>query len=452
MNIRSRVGGSRGRTPALALAFTVLTTRAAASPEDIFGYGGRSQAMGATGVAAGEGYETAYLNPALLSTMRARKLSLGLTGAAFHLYADGDGLPGRVSYSAAKGIVIGADLPIPFGGILKDRVGAGLAFYTPTDVVVRGRILYPETPQFPLLPDRAQSVAIRVGVGVDIGYGIRVGAGFAALAEIQGSAIVATDATGRVGTRVEDQLVATYAPTIGLSYDLPVRFPTKLRAGLTYRGTLDARFAVAIDATKLSTLNIPLLNISGLAQYDPAQLAFELASIGERLTLAGGVTYKRWSKYPGLLEPTLPCPADNPDCAALVPPKIAYDDTLAVHAGADWAIPVSRSFTPHVRAGAMLEPNPLPSRIPTAQAYDPATQGLADAPTRYFNATRVALTWGAGLRFADPLPPLELDVYGQYHALIPTTHESVDSNGAVTPLGKASGHVLAGGAVLGVRF
>ncbi len=437
---------------ALTAALALATRIAAASPEDIFGYGGRSSAMGATGAAAGEGYETAYLNPALLSTMRARKLSLGLTGATFHLNAEGEGLPGRVSYGAAKGLVIGADLPIPFGGILKDRVGAGLAFYTPTDVVVRGRILYPETAQFPLLPDRAQSVAIRVGLGVDVGYGLRVGAGFAALAEIQGSAIVATDATGRVGTRVEDQLVATYAPTIGVAYDIPVRFPTKLRAGVTYRGTLDARFAVQIDATKLSTLNIPLLNISGLAQYDPAQLAFEVASIGDRITLAGGVTFKRWSKYPGLLEPTIQCPAENPDCAALLPPKIAYDDALAVHAGADWALPVSSSFTPHVRAGAMLEPNPLPSRIPTAQAYDPRTQGLADVKARYFNATRIALTWGAGLRFADPFPPLELDVYGQLHVLAPTSHESVDSSGAVTPLGKASGHVLAAGAVLGVRF
>jgi hypothetical protein len=443
---------SRALGLGVGLALALATPAAAASPEDIFGYGGRSPSMGATGVAAGEGYETAYLNPALLSTMRARKLSLGLTGATFHLYADGDGLPGRISYGAAKGVVIGADLPIPFGGILKDRVGAGLAFYTPTDVVVRGRILYPETPQFPLLPDRAQSVAIRVGLGVDVGHGLRVGAGFAALAEIQGSAIVATDATGRVGTRVEDQLVATYAPTIGLAYDLPVRFPTKLRAGLTYRGTLDARFAVTIDATKLSTLNIPLLNISGLAQYDPAQLAFELASLGERVTLAAGVTYKRWSKYPGLLEPTIQCPADNPDCAALVPPKLAYDDTLAVHAGAEWAIPVSRSFTPHLRAGALLEPSPMPTRIPAAQAYDAATKGLVDVPTRYFDATRVALTWGMGVRLAEPLPPLELDVYGQYHALVPTTHESVDSNGAVTPLGKASGHVLAAGAVLGVRF
>jgi len=35
------------------------------------------------------------------------------------------------------------DLPLPFGGVLKDRVSGALAFFTPTDVIVRGRILYP---------------------------------------------------------------------------------------------------------------------------------------------------------------------------------------------------------------------------------------------------------------------------------------------------------------------
>jgi long-chain fatty acid transport protein len=350
-------------------ALCLLFARGAhASPEDLFGYGARAQAMGATGAASAEGYEAAYANPALLSRLRARKLSLGLEGAVFDLKAAGD----RISYARAKGLVIAVDLPIPFGGALEDRVGVGLAFYTPTDVVVRGRILYPETPQYPLLPDRAQSVAIRLGVGADIGHGIKVGAGFAALAEIAGSAVVATDATGRVGTRVEDQLIATYAPTFGVSYDLPLKSDAVWRAGLTYRGTLDARFAVLIDATKLSSLNIPLFNISGLAQYDPAQVALEIARETNGLTLAVGATYKRWSGYPGLLEPTILCPADNPDCGALTPPKIAYDDTIALHAGADWGIPVTRSLTTHARLGIFTDPNPLPSRIPAGQAYDPA--------------------------------------------------------------------------------
>jgi long-chain fatty acid transport protein len=358
-----------------------------------------------------------------------------------------------VPYDRARGVVIGVDLPIPLGGRLRDRIGLGLAFYTPTDVVVRGRILYPDTPQFPLLPDRAQSVTIRLGLGADLGYGFRAGAGFAALAEIAGSAVVATDATGRVGTRVEDQLVATYAPVFGVTYDAVERPAWKLRVGVAYRGRLDARFAVLIDATKLSSLSIPMFNISGLAQFDPAQIAVEVGSVHDgRLTLALGATWKKWNGYPGPLEPTILCPAENPDCGALTPPKIAYANTIALHAGADYAIPVSPALTTHVRAGAFTDPSPLPDRVSTGQAYDPVQKGIFDVPTRYFDAGRLALTWGAGLRTKAPLPPIDVDVFGQYHILLPADEQSVDGSGNTSPLGKASGHVLVGGILAGVRF
>jgi hypothetical protein len=79
-------------------------------------------------------------------------------------------------------------------------------------------------------------------------------------------------------------------------------------------------------------------------------------------------------------------------------------------------------------------------------------RGLVDVPTRYLNAPRIALTWGGGFTLRDPLPPVELAVFGQFHVLLPTSHDTVDGSGAVSPLGRASGHVLAGGATVGVRF
>src|SRR5580704_13456809 len=167
----------------LASVVALAPHAASASPEDIFGYGTRSPAMGGTGVAHSEGFEAAYTNPALLSRIRDLKLTLGFEAATFGLRADGAGLPGRVPYNSMRGIVIGLDVPIPLGGVLKDRIGAALALSTPTDVIVRGEIKYPEVPQFPLLPDRTQSLSIRAGLGIDVGWGIRVGAGFAALAQ-----------------------------------------------------------------------------------------------------------------------------------------------------------------------------------------------------------------------------------------------------------------------------
>lgn len=438
---------------AAIVSATLLASRAAsASPEDIFGFGARSGAMGMTGPASAEGFEAAYGNPALLSRMRQQRLSIGLAGATFNLAARGpDGPSSRVDAEAAKGIVIGADVPLPFGGVLKDRIGAALAVYTPTALTVRARILYPEKPQFPLLPNRAQSVAVRVGVGANIGYGVSVGAGFAALAEFAGSVAVAQSDNGAVCTKETQDQNATYAPIVGLTYELPIR--EKIRLGLTYRGTLDARFGVTIDATKLSTLNIPLFNIAGLAQYDPAQLAFEAARESNGLVLALGVTWKRWSAYPGPSEATILCPSDEPDCGALRPSSIDYSDTLAMHAGVEQSAELSRTLVGRVRGGAFFEDSPMPTRLPASESFDIGKRASIEVPTRHYDAPRVGLTLGAGVELLKPLPPLEFDFYGQYHLLVPTEVRSVSgSTDAVLSEAKVTGYVLAGGMRAGVKF
>jgi hypothetical protein len=432
------------------------------SPEDIFGYGARSPGMGATGPASADGFEATYANPALLSRLRDRKLSLGWQGATFHLTADGAGLPGLISYDAAKGVTIGVGLPLPFGGILRDRVGVGLAFYTPTQVLVRGNIRYPETPQFSLLPDRAQLLAIQAGLGLDLGYGIRIGAGFSTVAELLGTVVAATDATGHVGTRVEDQLIAVYAPIFGVSYDLPIGKPRSWRVGATFRGTLAASFLVSLDGTKLTSLNIPVLNIGGLAQYDPAQIAIEGAYDTRTLLVALGATYKRWSQYPGPLEPTITCPASDAMCGALTPATIGYHDTVAIHVGADRPIPVSQTLTAHVRAGYFLEPTPLPSSLPSSTAYSPSTAGVVALPTRYYDATRHAITMGGGIdlsrRHGDgpaETPVVTLDLYGQLHLLQPRTMTYTpgpSGDPSTTSQASVGGHVLMAGMVVGAKF
>jgi long-chain fatty acid transport protein len=438
-----------------ALVVMAYAPAAWASPEDVIGYGPRSTGMGGTGGAHSEGYEAAYTNPALLSMIREQKLALGVEEVAFNLKVTGPGMPGNVGYDPMHAIVIGADIPVPLKGVLTDRLGAGLALSTPTNVIVRGQILYPETPQFSLLPVRTQSVSVRAGLGLDLGWGIRVGAGFAALAELDGSAVVATDSTGKVGATVQDQLIATYSPTIGVAFDLPIKQQGTTRLGFTYRGPLAARFDVSIDATKLSSLNIPVLNIAGLAQYDPAEFNFEIAHAGGPLVVAIGLTFKRWSSYPGPLEPTLSCPSDNPGCGALVPPSITYKNTWVPRVGGEYAIDASKALLLHVRAGAFYEPSPLPSKLPSSQTYSEAAGTTVDVPTRYFDANRLALTLGYGATLRGPLPPITLDFFGQAHVLLPRTITSDAAQGATgneNSVGKVSGTVLAAGLIAGVTF
>ena len=419
-------------------ASAVIAREAKASPEDVFGFGPRSIAMGGAGAAAGQGFEAVYANPALLSLSREREITLGLMGAAFDLRAGGE-----IPYQALKGAIIGAVLPIPFGGVLRDRIALGLGFFTPFDRVVRGRILYPETPQF-LLADRTQSVAVQAGLGLDLGHGLRLGGGFAALAALSGDVLVATDASGRIGTVVEDTLVASYGPIVGASYDVD----SKYRVGVTFRGELIGRFNVVINVRDLGQLTVPPLNISGIAQYDPWQIAVEAARVDGPWRLAVGATFKHWSAFPGSPEATVRCPQFDSvtgepitdPCGAPVPVDPDYSDTVTPRIG------IERSFTPAggvtllARGGYFFEPSPAPEQRREANGYD---------------SHRSVFTLGYGLELDEPLPPVHLDLFAQIHVLHLRTHEK-DADIALTNAGAARatsrGLVLAAGTTLGVKF
>jgi long-chain fatty acid transport protein len=422
----------------LAAIGALASAPAQASPEDVLGFGPRSIAMGSTGAAGSEGYESVYGNPALLSTARSRQLSIGFVGAVFDIHARE-----KIAAGPLHGTVIGATLPLPFGGVLKDRIALGLGFFAPTDLVVRGRILYPEKAQYPLA-DRVQSVAVQAGIGIDFGHGIRAGGGFAALAALSGSVLVATDASGRIGTVVEDTLVASYGPIIGLSYDLGDAW----RVGATFRGALVGRFNVVITVKDLGDLTVPPLNISGIAQYDPWQIALEFARIKGSWRFAAGATFKRWSAYPGLSEATVRCPIVDPDtgdlftdsCSARVPDKPDYSDIVAARAGVERVFEPAPGVSMRARAGVFFEPSPAPSQTKLANVYDNA---------------RGALSAGYGLALGPPFPAIDLDLFSQLQWLLPREHvkeASVPASNAGAPRASVSGLLASFGMSVGARF
>jgi len=425
--------------PAIALtaAIALGAGRAEASPEDVIGFGPRASALGATGAADAQGYESVYGNPALLSLARRRELALGVQSALFDLRG-----PSKVAYGPLHGSVIGAVLPVPFGGILQDRIAIGLGFFTPFDLVVRGKILYPERPQFPVA-DRTQSVAIQAAIGVDVGHGVRVGGGFAALAALSGTVLVATDASGRVGTTVDDTLVASYGPVVGASYDIGDAW----RVGVTFRGTLVGRFDVVINVKDLG-ITVPPLNISGVAQYDPLQVAVEFARVKGPWRGAIGVTYKRWSAFPGIAEPTVRCPWLDPktgmpvtdSCSALIPPAPGWHDTVVPRAGVERIFAPSARVEMRARAGFFFEPSPSPAQTKESNIYENA---------------RAAVTFGYGLTLGPERARFSFDAFGQAQALVPRQHvkeRGVAPDNPGAPRATSGGWIGAAGFTLGVQF
>jgi long-chain fatty acid transport protein len=407
----------------LLSAASCAASTARGSPSDLFGFGTRTQALGGSGAALSEGYEASYGNPALLSRVRLRQITLGWQAARFRLEAEGDNAPGAVPAESLAGTFIGAVLPVPFGGFLEDRIALGLGAFTPSDVIARARLFYPERAQFPVLADRAQTLSLSLALGADLGHGLRVGGGAVALAELVGTVVVRTDATGRVGTIVDDQLVATYAPLLGAALD----FGDGFTAGATFRGALEGEFDVVVRVYDLGTLVVPDLNISGVAQYDPLQLELALARRMGAWTANVGATFKRWSAFGGWRRATVECPPAAPECAALGVEPVDFHDTIVPRAAGSYELRLSENARATLRGGAFYEPSPAPEQT---------------AASNYWDNDRVALTLGYGVAMSEPLPPLRIDLSYQHHFLIPRTHEK---GPGVDPANVGSPRVETGG-------
>jgi long-chain fatty acid transport protein len=283
-------------------------------------------------------------------------------------------------------------------------------------------------------------VAVQGGLGVDLGYGVRVGGGFAALAALTGAVDVATDASGRIGTTVEDTLVASYAPIVGASYEFDA-FETAWRLGLAFRGELVGRFNVVITAQDLGALNVPPLNISGVAQYDPWQIAAEVGHVVGAWRFALNVTYKHWPAYPGPIEATVRCEDAPPDatCTAPQPADPGYSPVAAPHLGIEWQAEPDEGVRTALRTGYAFEPSPAPEQ---------------PGRTSWLDNHRHVVSLGFGVRLFDPVPlPLDVDGFVQVQALQPRSHQKDTAQGAIASgTVETRGVVLAAGTAVGVRF
>jgi long-chain fatty acid transport protein len=388
------------RAPLLLL---LLAAPAAASPLEMFGFGGRSPALAATGVAAADDYECLYLNPAGLAEVRRRKLSAGLLFGTFSLQGSD-----RV-VDDAVGVEVGAAFPLPLGGALRDRVGLGFAIYVPTALLNRARAPLPGTPFYALLENRSEVVGVQIGGGIRIGDNLDLGAGVLVLGGLTGSIDVAPDAAGRFATTSEQQLVASYAPIAGARYHLS----PKLTVGAAFRGRSESTYDIRImsDLGEALPVTIPPLKVAGIAQFDPMTVAAEAAwRPRPSLLLSGQLAWEHWSAFPN--------PTENP--VSTMPPQKppGFHDTVVPRLGIEW-----RHGDLALRGGYAFVLSPAPDVT--------GTQVLLDNH-------RNVLSAGAGY----VLGALHIDLWMQAHLLLARHRDepSVDTGGTI----------FVGGLMLGV--
>lgn len=442
----------------LALALFSLgafaPSEAHATPPDLFGIGARSPGLAMTGTSYNDSYEAVFLNPANLGSQRRRSIFFAASAGDFDLRLDGE----RSRLEPVRGTTIGFTLPLPFGDVLENRLTLGGGFYTPANVLLRGDVRFAEVPQWSVL-GRGQSLALYVALGIDLHGlidGLQIGVGIAALAALMGDLRVQLDETSSFQSVIETQLLATFAPTVGLRFEQPPSLRSSPGAhaefgvGVTYRHELRADMDLQITLSDLP-VTLPVLTIGGITQYDPAQLVIEgyWRPVRE-LRVVANVTTRFWSMYPGPASPT--------SMNSYLMPAVEYNDTfsprLAVegllrHGTVDLAI----------RGGYAWEMSPAPpARMAPQRNADgtPRVEGGAtvNVPTRLIDNERHIVTLGFGLSAAlSPHERLTLDVFGQAHFLTDRTHlvalRSTDPS--ASPL-TSGGVVLVGGWAAGLEF
>ncbi len=421
----------------LSAIVVALPAGAHASPQDLFGYGGRTTAMAMTGASYADGYEAVYANPAGLGRVRTRGLYVGVQGAGYQLHIDGQ----RDPLEPARGMTIGFHLPIPFGDVLKDRLVLGGAFFTPASALMIGRVQFPEAPQWAVL-DRAQVLAIQIGLGVDLRElldGLTLGVGVSALADVVGQLDVRLDETNSFSSVVETQLTTSFAPMVGLRYQQP-----EYGLGLMYRHELAAHMNLNIRTADLP-LDLPVLTVGGVVQYDPPALIAEgYWKPLPNLMLVLNLTTRFWNAFPGALIPTTASGNNAPDPAFSVTPspRVAFEYT--------WH---DDHFTLALRGGYSYEPTPAPpARMAPRRTASGQPLDAQQVPFRMLDNDRHVLTLGGGwtIHTGAHGERIVLDVYGQMHILAPRTHLIGLTDGAAPMV--TDGYVLVGGWTVGLEF
>jgi long-subunit fatty acid transport protein len=357
--------------------------------------------MAETGAAHGEHDHQSAANPALLGGRSRQHLTLGYQSAVFE--TSYSGTSEGSTQNAVNATTLGVTLPLPFGGVLANRFALGFSAYSPRELVTRAEILYADTPQFPLLGPRAQCLNLATGLGVLVHPRLRVGVGVQWLASLVGSVSVTGSDEGTTTTVVHDELVTSLAPVAGVSAE-PI---DDVHVGLVWRDQHESQVDVKIRVAELGALELPELNIAGIAQYDPEQVDAEVQWVPDAWSLVLGVRYRRWSAFPGFLGPTFVCPPEEPVCGTKAPPDPSFSDTWSPKAALAFRIALSDHAQAELRSGVAYEPTPMPEQRGNSNTWDNA---------------RLVASAGYGLHLDAGGVPLTLDIAYQRHWLSERTH------------------------------
>ncbi len=447
----ARVRGSTGARHAFAaaLACTLVTPGAAASPELDFGFGARSQALAGSGVAVADDAAAVFQNPAGLARARGVELSFSYAFVNYALSENGapSGLP---DVNALEG-----GLVVP-GSIRGVPVAFGFSLALPDGRLSRLHQADPSEPYWPLDDAGPRLVDVGTGFAARPFRQLTLGAGVGFVASLNGNFgvygnAVAADGNGseyasNLRHSVDADLTASRFPLVGIGF-LP---NDELSIGLAYRGAavVEHRIQAALSGTlQIEDSVVPVRyryeSRSDVA-YVPASLTLGASyAIRQRWLVIGELAYEHYEPFASPYAQTSSSVTLPPSVGLVIPgtepvapPPARFHDRFVPRFGFEPRFVLQRALELRLRAGYAFERSPVPKE---------------QVGTRFFDVDRHVFSAGAGVAWASPLSPfsgLRLDL-----SLVDALGVSRTASTTAGPnADHASGHVLLLGTTLTLVF
>jgi len=398
-----------GLRVAVSLSLVALLAPASgANTFDIFGYNGRSVAMGGALTAGANDYTALFYNPAALTLEPKVNLGAGGTLMVPALYIDREANDGGIEASLPElnaGLHVGWRYPL--GGIFEEKVAIGLGVYLPVGRLIGVQGLDPARPQFYLYQNLQDKLVILAGVAYRPVEWFSVGIGVQLLADIDGGATLALNAMNSTFETAgfEIDLVPSGSLTGGLHFT-----PTpELNIGLTYRGESGLTFVLPVVVSEGDALSLSI-DVSQTVLWTPHEFALGISYFipDVKLLVSVDLTYGMWSRAPD------PSPRLSVDIGGRLVEGLGLGSALDISTGTpNIDMQFSDTLTP--RIGFEWEPPEWDwLRVRMGYYFRPTPAPRQTGATAYLDNDAHVASLGLGFIFADPFDlkdtPIEVDV------------------------------------------
>jgi long-subunit fatty acid transport protein len=376
----------------------LVAAGAQASEADVFGLGSEESAVAGASAARVHDFSAVYYDPAALTEVRGAEGTVGAVGFGARLRvhdAGGTQVQGIVD---PWGILIGSAAPIPFQGVLANRLYVGIAIYISADTIVRVTAHKPTDAFYPLYDNRTQRIIVLPGLAVRIWRGLSFGLSVDYLATLNGVVSGSQGAARAVESRVDEQIVAVSSVNLGLRWQINPAWS----AALVYREEFSVPFRTV---TRSDVAGQPIdLSVDAAGLFTPHTLVLGAAWKVRHFVASLDVTWAHWSGWRG---PYVAVDGALPLAGAIHshPPGANFSDTGGVRAGLEWTRELPK-LDVKVRGGYGFESSAAP----------------ADQPdTRLLDGYKHRLALGLGVLARAGRLTLRADVHGQMDLLQPLT-------------------------------